>query len=408
MFSGPLTFAYKLHVSMPTRGRPQQALDVLRKYRDLAGCPLTLEVVIDNDDDSWTADTVDTAAGMGVDVCGGFHKSKIEAVNSGLRLREWDVLVLASDDMVPVIEGWGKHVLARMNEHFPYLDGALHFNDGYAAERLITLPVMGRRLYDQFGYVYFPGYQSFFCDNEQSAVLSKLGKVVYLPEVIIEHRHPANRPDVKMDALYSRNAAAWQHDEKLFAERKARDFDMPPTVLSILIATMPRRNYLLQQLLKKLWTQAVKVPFHVEILVDSGPGSTGAKRQRLLERSRGAYVSFVDDDDDISHEYVYEILQAIEKTPDCDCVELHVNVNDSHRAHCSIIYQEWRARHDMFFERCPNHLSPVKRSLALAAGFPDKSFGEDFEYSMRLRPMLKTEAPTSGQALYHYYPGRGA
>jgi hypothetical protein len=43
----------------------------------------------------------------------------------------------------------------------------------------------------------------------------------------------------------------------------------------------------------------------------------------------------------------------------------------------------------------------VRRELALQAGFPEVAFAEDYEYSMRLLPLLKTEVLIT-EPMYHY------
>lgn len=405
----PALLQKKLLVRMPTRSRPAQALDVLSRYRELAGVDLALEVVIDDDDASMhTLEVQAELRRLGCTITSGPHKSKVEAVNGG-RVNEWDVLLLASDDMVPLVRDYGKRVLEEMGHHFPHLDGALYFSDGYANERLCTLPVFGRRLYDQFKYVYFNGYKSFYCDNEQTEVLQAMGRLKYIPGMIIEHRHFVTGKS-QNDALYQANQAPWNADRALYEARKRRRFDAPQTMLSILIATMPQRATMLNKLLDHLWTQVLRHPRKVEIIVDDDEKSTtGAKRQRLLGRARGEFVSSIDDDDWVSDRYVDNILEAINKVPTADCVEFHVEMIEDrtrHKAHCSTKYTEWSTINGVF-ARCPNHISPVRRTLALRAGFPDKTIKEDFDYSMRLRPLLKTEAPMGPEPMYFYYPGRG-
>ena len=61
---------------------------------------------------------------------------------------------------------------------------------------------------------------------------------------------------------------------------------------------------------------------------------------------------------------------------------------------------EWHQSGGIYY-RTPNHISPVKRELALQAGFPEIAFGEDHEYSKRLLPLLKTETIIK-ENLYHY------
>ena len=67
----------------------------------------------------------------------------------------------------------------------------------------------------------------------------------------------------------------------------------------------------------------------------------------------------------------------------------------------------FKVREHMGFEirgeafNLPNHLNPIRRDLAVKAGFPEKSFGEDHEFSRRVHPLLKTQAdlPVS---IYNY------
>jgi hypothetical protein len=73
--------------------------------------------------------------------------------------------------------------------YFPDLDGALHYSDGYQKNKLITLSILGRKLYDYFGYIYHPDYKSLYCDNEFTQEVYRLDKVKYIDHVIIKHEH---------------------------------------------------------------------------------------------------------------------------------------------------------------------------------------------------------------------------
>lgn len=116
----------------------------------MAGCPIAIEVVIDDDDEDMLACEVQQRlAALGCVVTVDHHRSKISACNAG-RIEDWDILVLASDDMMPVRNGWAARVIAAMEEHFPHLDGAVFFDDGHQHENCVTLPILGRRLYRQF------------------------------------------------------------------------------------------------------------------------------------------------------------------------------------------------------------------------------------------------------------------
>ena len=151
-------------------------------------------------------------------------KTKIEACNADMDLAgEWDVLVLVSDDMIPIVQRFDEVIVETMTEHFPDTDGALHFNDGaYGKDKTITFSIMGRKLYERFGYVYHPSYQSFFCDNEFTDEVYAMRRCVYVPRVIVRHAwHGGPR---SKDALYRRNSAMGRHDKANYNRRKLLGF----------------------------------------------------------------------------------------------------------------------------------------------------------------------------------------
>lgn len=170
--------------------------------------------------------------------------------------------------------------------------------------------------------------------------------------------------------------------------------------LSILIATMPIRAHKLANLRQVLDRQLTP---EVEVITDISMNyNIGIKRNKLLGLASGKYIVFQDDDDLIASDYIEKILNAIETEPDCIGISGVITTNGRNEMqwHISKDFKMWHQRGNIYY-RTPNHISPVKRELALAAGFPEISFGEDYEYSMRLLPMLKTEVKIPG-TLYHY------
>lgn len=175
-----------------------------------------------------------------------------------------------------------------------------------------------------------------------------------------------------------------------------------PKTLSILICTLYSRKLKLQRLLRILRPQ--KVP-GVEILIeiDNGGMSIGAKRNILLKDAQGDYICFVDDDDEVSEDYVFKIMKAIQTEADCCNLVGEIYQKRKNRTRTfkhSIEYHKWFEKDGVYY-RCPNHLNAVKRELAQKVRFKDISMGEDQDYSMRLLPLLETEAQIDG-VLYFY------
>lgn len=177
--------------------------------------------------------------------------------------------------------------------------------------------------------------------------------------------------------------------------------------LSILICTMPHRAEMFCALYNKLKYQILcsEQPMQVQLLWDDDAKlTTGKKRNNLLNQASGDFIVFVDDDDDVDNNYVDEILKVIIENPNIDCIGINGLITfDGDKGKpwsISIKHGHWHETDEMYL-RTPNHISPVRRSIALKAKFPDISYGEDMEYSKRILPMCKKEACID-KPLYHY------
>ncbi len=117
----------------------------------------------------------------------------------------------------------------------------------------------------------------------------------------------------------------------------------------------------------------------------------GDKRQKLLEAARGDYIVFIDDDDWVADDYVEQILKAIEQKPDCIGFLINCNMNGKYEsAIASSRYKQWGDNQDGYrYNRSIYHKTPVRRDIALKAGFPSLNYGEDAEYSRRVMRLLK-------------------
>ncbi len=217
----------KILFHYPTRDRSEWFKKTLATYYDMmsAGCDFEFVITLNRDDvsmnDRATRDFLNSIKNLSY--LYGDHKTKIEACNADVDyIRKWDVLVLVSDDMIPAVQDFDKIIVESMMRYFPDTDGALHFNDGaFGKDRTITLSIMGRKMYERFGYVYHPAYRSFYCDNEFTDAVYALGRCHYDPRVII--RHDWHGGPKSKDALYRRNSSM-KGDEAVYNRRKLLNF----------------------------------------------------------------------------------------------------------------------------------------------------------------------------------------
>jgi cellulose synthase/poly-beta-1,6-N-acetylglucosamine synthase-like glycosyltransferase len=163
------------------------------------------------------------------------------------------------------------------------------------------------------------------------------------------------------------------------------------------------RTESLKKLLDKLESQAIGLPVQILVEGDNGEMSIGAKRNKLLFAAKGDYVSYVDDDDMVSDDYIPAILSALETKPDCVGIEgmMHTNLGIAKFKH-SIEFQGWYTGADAYY-RTPNHLNPIKKSIAQSIAFPDQMFGEDQRFSEALRRALRTEVYIDHPIYFYYF-----
>jgi len=176
--------------------------------------------------------------------------------------------------------------------------------------------------------------------------------------------------------------------------------------LSICICTIETRVAQFSLLKHHLQTQINEFGLQrdVEILseCDNKQISVGKKRQNLIEKSKADYVVFVDDDDMIPYYYVQKIIEAIKTTtkpfayypPDCIGFKIECKGTVGKTASASNKWDDWANNVGGFdYVRTIYHKNPVKREIALQIGYKDMRFGEDYDYSKRLKEsgLLKEE-----------------
>lgn len=219
----------KILLKFPTRNRPNKFLNVLKKYvKKMTGDNYQIVVSCDTDDESMHDETVVEVLDRykNLEVCYGNNKNKIEAINADMdQCTDYDIIILISDDMIPLQKGWDDIIRNDMKEHFPDTDGILWYHDGHRKD-LNTLCVLGKKYYERFGYIYHPDYKSFFCDDEFTKVGDKLGKQKFIDNVIIQHQHPVWGYGAN-DELYNKNLTYWGEDEAMFKKREALNFELP-------------------------------------------------------------------------------------------------------------------------------------------------------------------------------------
>lgn len=201
----------------PSRNRPAQAKQAYTNWLGNAGCDVEYILVTDvtepnkmgyiqNDINFYVRD----------------NRSAVDAINNGSKEATGDILVVMSDDF-EAPKDWGKKIMEATKGK---TDWIAKTPDGIQ-KWIITLPIMDRKYYNRFGYIYHPDYLHMFCDTELTAVADLTGRKIAL-DIPFVHNHYSTGKSVK-DEVSIRADATWAQGEKLFLERAKRKFDLNET-----------------------------------------------------------------------------------------------------------------------------------------------------------------------------------
>ena len=386
----------RILLKCPTRSRPEKLMQTLRTYVNLAKGKDQIGVAIscDTDDSSMTRSSIQEEIHTLLNPVAWHrifyspNKTKIQACNANMDEIDWqwDIVVLVSDDMIPRIEGWDSIIRTHMTTYFPDTNGILWFNDGFQEDKLNTLCVYGRRMYESFGYIYEPSYKSLFCDTELTdrcrADLASFCK--YIPYCIIRHEHPGTGFAQNMDPLYARNQTYWNEDMHNYIRRKVYPYDW-----SVLIPTIPGREAGLARLTQSIREKVARICPHLRyefcVEFDNKEMSIGMKRQKLLDSAKGKYLSFIDDDDDITDAYIEDLSECIKGV--YHTMRLRGQMSQYpfvHSTEITMASPMATMEDPPLFQRPPNHLNPMLSDVAKFVKFKDAVHGEDLDWTLSL------------------------
>jgi len=189
---------------------------------------------------------------------------------------------------------------------------------------------------------------------------------------------------------------------------------------SVLVLSIPSRFDIFKPLVEKLLKQTGDME-DVEILslMDNKSLHIYEKRNELVRIARGSHIAFLDDDDDVSNDYVKKIVEAIGDNPQADVI--------SFNQMCYLEGKEARVFAAMGNPQDPVQLDPSnpskykdtlrlpwhwcvwKKSLAISEPFRGAySYGksgqseEDIDWLNRLYPKVKKDVYLKDEWLHIY------
>ena len=161
--------------------------------------------------------------------------------------------------------------------------------------------------------------------------------------------------------------------------------------LSILIPTVGPRHIYLNRLLSSLEAQIINNSLQdkIEVIVfkDEFENTIGAKRNRLLQASKGKFTCFIDDDDIIHPNYCRIMSDIIDEEDDIQHigfkVRLFINGNRSRETYHSIKFKGWYQNHSGYYRQTTT-LNPILGIISRSFTFPEKNNEEDKDWVMKV------------------------
>lgn len=228
----------KILVKFPSRSRPDRFFRSLDSLYQLCYAPEKMYVLVSADVDDGTmmnsyVYTKIVSEYKNIKVVYGKSESKIHAVNRDINnladfwpeAADWDIIVVVSDDMHMILNGWDEVIRMEMMANFPHGDGYLHFMEKDTKGVLNVMEINHRTFYERFGFIYHPSYKSLWCDNEKTELAKMMRRYKYIDMQIFVHENPAYGY-IERDELFDRQQEFWGEDEANFLARKAINFEV--------------------------------------------------------------------------------------------------------------------------------------------------------------------------------------
>jgi len=148
------------------------------------------------------------------------NRSAVDAINNAAKESTGEILIVVSDD-TDAVRGWNEIIASACGTH---KDFVLKLHDG-TQDWIVTMPILDRKYYERFGYIYFPDYQHQFCDTEFTHVADITKRILWRNDIEIRHLHYSVIKE-KRDELYTRNDNTWNQGKALYLKRAKTAFGL--------------------------------------------------------------------------------------------------------------------------------------------------------------------------------------
>ena len=168
--------------------------------------------------------------------------------------------------------------------------------------------------------------------------------------------------------------------------------------LTVVLCSLPSRLKRFSTI-ENVCNQGIKHGVEVLYLGDNWSMTLNRKRNLLIGLARGEYITFVDDDDEVTLDYVETILGALESGRDCITFQSSVCINGSPAKICYYSKHFENEDLDDRYLRQPNHVMAWRKSIIKP--YPDIVRGGDTIFAKEMVDLGYSEFAID-KVLYNY------
>lgn len=152
----------------------------------------------------------------------------VQAINNAAEYATGDLLIVISDDFSLPPFHWDVALVEALHDKQDFIVKTSDFTTNRQGQQqgqpwIITLPIMDRKYYERFGYIYYPAYGHMFCDTEMTHVADLLGRKITLPINFPHNHYSANGV---ADEVSNKANATWAQGEALYLSRVKDNFGL--------------------------------------------------------------------------------------------------------------------------------------------------------------------------------------
>lgn len=183
---------FDLTVYVPTKGRPDKIYDHETNFYSTSTINTRVVYIVSSNDprkdDYFDVSYIGDKPLIITPDKPGF----VDPLNKGYQLDRRSVYSYAvgfmGDDHFPRTQGWDQQLVEQL---IKMKSGLVYANDGFQGENIPTQIAMTSDIPLALGYMTLPQLWHLYADNFWLDLGKALDKISYLPEVLIEHMHPA-------------------------------------------------------------------------------------------------------------------------------------------------------------------------------------------------------------------------